>query len=208
MSQGLVALLIPAFELGLWNAWVFMIYVLFSNFLPQILAGKLIDKKILQKLGADRPLSDNEKTLLNIYSLLFFAIIAYTVFLPLELGTVWFYAGLIVYLLGVIVETVAMINFFTTALDQPVNKGIYRFSRNPMYFGIFLIFFGTSIACVSLIFLILTTVFIVLSYFVVVYEERFCAQKYGSSYQEYLNRIPRWIGLPKSEDPVPDTNEH
>ena len=192
-SQGVVALLIPAFELGLWNAWVFMIYVVFSNFLPPILVGKLIDKKILQKLGADRPLSDNEKALLNIYSLLFFAIIAYSVFVPLDLGTIWFYVGLIVYLLGVTIETVATINFFTTPVDPPVNKGIYRFSRNPMYLGIFLIFLGTSIACVSLIFLILTTIFIVLSHFVVVYEEQFCAQKYGNAYQRYLNRIPRWI---------------
>jgi protein-S-isoprenylcysteine O-methyltransferase Ste14 len=190
--------LIPAFELGLWNAWIFMIYVVFSNFLPFILAGKVIDKEVLKKLGADRPLSDDEKKLLNVYSLLFFAIIACSIFLPLELDTVWFYTGLIIYVVGVIIETVAMTNFFTTSVDKPVNKGIYRFSRNPMYFGMFLIFFGTSIACVSLIFLMLTAIFIILSHIVVVYEERFCTQKYGNSYQEYLNMIPRWIGIPKS----------
>ena len=189
--------LIPEFELGLWNAWIFMIYVVFSNFLPYFLSGKLIDKEVLKKLGADRPLSDKEKRLLDIYSLLFFATVAYSIFLPLELGTVWFYAGFGIYLLGVIIETIAMLDFFTTAVDKPVNKGIYRFSRNPMYFGMFLIFLGTSIACVSLIFLILTTIFIILSHIVVVYEERFCTQKYGESYQEYLNRIPRWIGIPK-----------
>ncbi|MGD9131929.1 MAG: isoprenylcysteine carboxylmethyltransferase family protein [Candidatus Bathyarchaeota archaeon] len=191
-------MLLIAFELGLWNAWIFMIYVLLSNFLPFILAGKVIDKEVLKKLGADRPLSDNEKKLLNIYSLLFFAIVAYSIFLPLELGTVWFYAGFIIYLLGVIVETMAIMNFLTTPVDKPANKGIYRFSRNPMYFGMFLIFLGTSIACVSLIFLLLTVIFIILSHVVVVYEERFCIQKYRDSYQEYLNRIPRWIGIPKS----------
>jgi protein-S-isoprenylcysteine O-methyltransferase Ste14 len=190
--------LIPEFELGLWNAWLFMLYVVFSNFLPYVLSGKLIDKRVLKKLGADRPLSDNEKKLLNIYSVLFFAIIAYSIFLPLKLGTVWFYAGFIIYLLGVIIETAAMMNFFTTAVDKPVNKGIYRFSRNPMYFGIFLIFLGTSIACVSLIFLMLTTIFMIMSHIVVVYEERFCLQKYGNAYREYLNRIPRWIGIPKT----------
>jgi protein-S-isoprenylcysteine O-methyltransferase Ste14 len=186
------------FELGLWNAWMFMIYVGFSNFLPYVLSGRLIDKEVMKKLGADRSLSANEKTLLNIYSLLFFATVAYSVFLPLELGTVWFYAGLAIYLLGVIIETVAMLNFFTTAVDKPVNKGIYRFSRNPMYFGMFLIFLGTGIACVSLIFLMLTAIFMILSHIVVVYEERFCLQKYGDSYKVYLSRIPRWIGIPKS----------
>jgi protein-S-isoprenylcysteine O-methyltransferase Ste14 len=190
--------LLPEFELGLWNAWIFMVYVVFSNFLPYVLSGKLIDKRVLKKLGADLPRSGNEKILLNIYSVLFFAIVAYSVFLPLELGTVWFYVGLITYLAGVIIETVAMMNFFTTAVDEPVNKGIYRFSRNPMYFGMFLIFLGTSIACVSLIFLMLTTIFMILSHIVVVYEERFCIQKYGDPYREYLNRIPRWIGIPKT----------
>jgi len=191
-------LLMPELELGLWNAWIFMIYVVSSNFLPFVLSGKLIDKEVLKKLGADRSLSDNEKKLLNIYSVLFFAIIAYSIFVPLELDTIWFYVGLIIYLLGVIIETIAMINFFTTAVDKPINKGIYRFSRNPMYFGIFLIFLGTSIACVSLIFFLLTTVFMILSHLVVVYEERFCIQEYGNVYQEYLNRIPRWMGIPKS----------
>ena len=190
--------LTPDFGLGLWNAWLFMIYVLFSNFLPYFLSGRLFDKEVMKKLGADRPLSDNEKRLLNGYSLLFFFMVAYSIFLPLSLGTVWFYVGFLIYLLGVIIETVAMMNFFTTAVDEPVSKGIYRFSRNPMYFGMLLIFFGTSIACVSLIFLVLTAIFTILSHVVVVYEERFCTQKYGDLYQEYLKRIPRWIGIPKS----------
>ena len=187
-----------AFELGLWNAWILMIYVVFSNFLPSVLAGKVIDKAVLKKLGADRPLSDKEKKLLNVYSLLFFVMVAYSLFLPLRLGTTWFYARLVIYLLGAIVETMAMLNFFTTAVDAPVNKGIYRFSRNPMYVGMFLIFLGTSIACVSPIFLLLTTIFTIMTHFVVVYEERFCIQKYGTSYQRYLNRTSRWLGIPKS----------
>ena len=190
--------LTPDFGLGLWNAWLFMIYVLFSNFLPYFLSGRLFDKEVMKKLGADRPLGDDEKRLLNGYSLLFFFMVAYSIFLPLSLGTVWFYVGLTIYVVGVIMETVAMTNFFTTAVDKPVNKGIYRFSRNPMYFGMFLIFLGTGIACVSLIFLLLTAIFMILSHIVVVYEERFCTQKYGDPYQEYLNRIPRWIGIPKS----------
>jgi protein-S-isoprenylcysteine O-methyltransferase Ste14 len=193
-----IMLLLTEFELGLWNAWIFMIYVIFSNFLPYVLSGRLIEKEVLKKLGADRSLSDNEKKLLNVYSLLFFAMVAYSIFLPLKLGTVWFYAGFLIYLLGVIIETLAMMNFFTTAVNKPVNKGIYRFSRNPMYVGMFLIFLGTGIACVSLIFLTLTTIFVILSHIVVVYEEQVCTQKYGDSYLEYLNRIPRWIGMPKS----------
>jgi len=191
--------LIPEFELGLWNAWIFMLYVIFSNLLPYVLSGRLIDKEVLKKAAAaGMSFNETQKKVSNIYSFLFFALIAYSFFLPLKLGTVWFYAGFIIYLLGVIIETLAMLDFFTTAVDKPVNKGVYRFSRNPMYFGVFLIFVGTGIACVSCVFLLLTAVFLILSHIVVVAEERFCIQKYGDPYREYLNRIPRWIGIPKS----------
>jgi protein-S-isoprenylcysteine O-methyltransferase Ste14 len=191
--------LIPEFELGLWNAWIFMLYVIFSNVLAYVLSGKLIDKEVLKKVtAADIPPSKTAKKVSNIYSFLFFATVAYGIFLPLKLGTVWFYAGFIIYFLGVIIETIAMLNFFTTPVDKPVNKGVYRFSRNPMYFGVFLIFVGTGIACVSWVFLLLTAVFMILSHIVVVSEERFCLQKYGNAYREYLNRVPRWIGLRKS----------
>ena|GEM_PF-6546797 len=27
--------------------------------------------------------------------------------------------------------------------------------------------------------------------------ERYCLDKYGSAYQEYLNSVPRWFGVPK-----------
>jgi protein-S-isoprenylcysteine O-methyltransferase Ste14 len=29
-------------------------------------------------------------------------------------------------------------------------------------------------------------------------EERHCLEKYGEAYLEYMNRTPRWIGLPKA----------
>jgi len=32
----------------------------------------------------------------------------------------------------------------------------------------------------------------------VVAEERGCLETYGDEYKEYMNRTPRWIGIPKS----------
>jgi protein-S-isoprenylcysteine O-methyltransferase Ste14 len=29
-------------------------------------------------------------------------------------------------------------------------------------------------------------------------EERGCLEKYGEAYRQYMNRTPRWIGLPRS----------
>jgi protein-S-isoprenylcysteine O-methyltransferase Ste14 len=191
---------IPEFELGIWNAWILMLYVIFFNALPYLLSGRLINKEVVKKgIATDMPLNKTEKKISSITSFLFYALVAYTIFLPLKLDTVWFLAGFLIYLLGAIIETIAMLDFFTTAVDKPVTKGIYRFSRNPMYFGMFLIFGGTGIACVSWVFLLLTAVFVILLHISVASEERSCLQKYGNAYREYMNKTPRWIRIPKSE---------
>jgi len=177
-----------------------MLYVIFFNALPYLLSGWLINKEVVKKgVATDMPLNETEKKISSIIFFLFYALVAYSVFLPLKLDTAWFLAGFLVYLFGAIIETIAMLDFFTTAVDKPVTKGIYRFSRNPMYFGMLLIFGGTGIACVSWVFLLLTAIFVVLSHISVVSEERSCLQKYGNAYREYMNKTPRWIGIPKSE---------
>jgi protein-S-isoprenylcysteine O-methyltransferase Ste14 len=44
---------------------------------------------------------------------------------------------------------------------------------------------------------LLSFLFIILVYFSVVSEERFCLKYYGNSYRECMNKTPRWIGIPK-----------
>ena len=184
--------LVPAFELGLWNAWIFMLPMLaITIFGPRILGERECEE--------DPGLTKNEKIVANAGSILPFAMIAYSIFLPLKLGTPWFFAGCLIYLLGAIIMAMAIFSFRTTAADKPVTKGIYRYSRNPMYLGTFLFFGGTGIACLSWIFLILTGAFTVLTHVIVVSEERSCLQKFGNAYQEYMNHIPRWIGIPEKE---------
>ena len=190
--------LVPEFELGLWNAWIFMLYWILSNVLPLLLSGWLIDKDVLKIASGTEVLNETERKISYAVSVIPFALFAYSIFLPLKLGTIWFFAGFIIYLLGAIIMTIGMLDFFTTAVDKLVTKGVYRFSRNPIYFGMFLIFGGTGIACVSWIFLLITAMFIIILHIFIVSEERSCLQKYGDAYREYMNRTPRWIGIPKS----------
>jgi protein-S-isoprenylcysteine O-methyltransferase Ste14 len=185
--------LIPAFELGLWNAWIFI--------LPIIIIFYLILPKIFGKRGSgeDLGLIKKEKILSIIYLSIVFASYAYTIFLPLKLGTIWFYAGLLVYLLGMFIENLAMLSFYTTPVEKPVTKGVYSISRNPQYVGDFFINISISIACLSWIFLLVAIVNLLLLRNFVVAEEHFLLDKYGNAYRDYMNRTPRWIGIPKSE---------
>jgi protein-S-isoprenylcysteine O-methyltransferase Ste14 len=126
-----------------------------------------------------------------------FASFIYSIFLPLKLGTAWFYAGLVIYLLGMIFLNVAEINYVSAPEEKLLTKGVYSISRNPMWFGFFLILFGIGIACASWIYLLFAMVFIILQHILLVPEERWCLEHYGDSYREYMTRTPKWIGIPR-----------
>ena len=101
-------------------------------------------------------------------------------------------------MLGLSILTVATVNFLTTPINLPITKGIYRYSRHPMYFAIFIIFLGTGIATASWIIIIISIVFFIVPNIYVASEERYCLKRYGNLYQKYINRTPKWVGMPKS----------
>jgi protein-S-isoprenylcysteine O-methyltransferase Ste14 len=128
-----------------------------------------------------------------------FFTLMYSIFLPLKLGTWWFYAGLPIYLLGWVMALMFSISFSTAPLGEPLSKGVYAISRHPGYLGSFLGFVGVGIACASWVFLLFALVYMVTWHFGVVEEERILLEKYGDAYREYMNRTPRWIGFPKTK---------
>ena len=184
--------LIPAFEIGLWNAWIFILYSLIPAFLlPIILKGREGEG------DSTATYNKTEKNAFLFFHIIYLLLVIYSIFLPLKLGTVWFYIGLPICLLGLILYTIVFVNFATTPLDEPVTKGLYRYLRHPMYLTSFLVFMGVGIASASWIFLLFSIAFIILTSFAVGAEERFLLEKYGDYYREYMNRTPRWIGVPK-----------
>jgi protein-S-isoprenylcysteine O-methyltransferase Ste14 len=82
-------------------------------------------------------------------------------------------------------------------IDSPkelVITGFYRYVRNPIYVGVLLIFLGHFLWFGYLALLIYTvSAFIGVHIFVVWYEEQTLKKKFGTAYEEYLKRVPRWI---------------
>jgi len=194
--------LVPEFELGLWNAWIFWLYFVLA-IVPMMLIYRYVWKddwkKAMGRQYTDISLNKTEKRLRYIVYPVMVALIIYSVFLPLKLDTVWFYVGLLIYLLGTIFSIMADLAFATAPLDKPVTKGVYCISRNPMDFGGFLIMMGIGIACASWLYLLFAMIWIIVGNRGAIAEERFCLEKYGDAYREYMNRTPRWIGISKSE---------
>jgi protein-S-isoprenylcysteine O-methyltransferase Ste14 len=56
-----------------------------------------------------------------------------------------------------------------------------------------------SIATASWVFLLFTILLIAASFYFAPLEEQSCLEKYGDAYREYMDRTPKYIGIPKSE---------
>jgi protein-S-isoprenylcysteine O-methyltransferase Ste14 len=186
--------LIPVFKIGMWNAWIFTVCF---YLLPYPIM--VIFKKAFKKLGnpPDMKLNKREKVIGYIANIITYIAILYSIFLPFKLGTAWFYIGLAVLLLAVVILVTTVINFVTTPIDNALTKGIYCYSRHPMYLSNLLALIGIGIATASWIILLVAIIFIISANIVAISEERYCKEKYGDIYKEYLNRTPRWIGIPK-----------
>ena len=188
--------LVPAFQIGLWNAWIFELY--------SLLPCPIFILTPLKKRGPANPetlpLEQKEKRIFGFSRVVMFLPFIYSIFLPLQLGTTWFYVGLPIALMGLILYTIVWVNLATTpTANGPATGGLYRYSRHPMYLTGFLMAIGISIACASWLFLLLS----IISFFFanVRYagmEERSLLEEYGNVYREYMDRTPKWIGMPKS----------
>jgi protein-S-isoprenylcysteine O-methyltransferase Ste14 len=79
----------------------------------------------------------------------------------------------------------------TTAL---VTKGIYSYTRNPIYLGMALGYIGLSFLGDGVLSLVaLPIVVAVIHYGVILREERYLEAKFGEVYRDYLVRVRRWL---------------
>jgi protein-S-isoprenylcysteine O-methyltransferase Ste14 len=186
--------LIPVFKIGIWNAWIFVIIFLIPTFVLPFL-NNLVHKKLSNP--TDMKVSASEKVVGYIATIIIYMVFIYAIFLPFKLGTAWFYAGLFIFLLAMISLISACISFFKTSIDEPVTRGIYRYSRHPFYLSNILVSIGIGIATASWIILLVSMVFLILANIVAIYEEYRCIERYGKTYKKYLNTVPRWIGIPR-----------
>ena len=188
---------VPAFELGLWNAWIFMfIDALTLPFFIRIAKkrdkGSDSSKEVFDSLGRTK------KFFFYSSKLIYVPAVIYSIFLPLKLGTIWFYLGLPITVIGLIMGLIVLVNWKNTPQDEPITNGLYSYSRHPMYVTAFVFFLGLSITTASWIFLLITIIFMVGCAVFIDLEEQLTLEEYGNSYREYMKRTPRWLGIPKS----------
>jgi protein-S-isoprenylcysteine O-methyltransferase Ste14 len=75
-----------------------------------------------------------------------------------------------------------------------LTDGPYRYSRNPMYLAVLMIWFGWAVVYGSL--LVLAGSFfgwLLLNFVVIPREERGLEARHGEHYRSYVKRVPRWF---------------
>jgi len=188
--------LIPEFKVGLWNAWIFMLISLLT--LPYFF--RIARRRVIPSQDEEfNAFSKSNKVLFLSSKFIFFIAAIYSIFLPLKLGTIWFFIGIPITIVGLAGMIVVMANWANAPPNEPITKGFYKYSRHPMYVTYFLILLGVSIATVSFPFILFLIIFTAGAVAFADFEEQGCLKQYGEAYREYASRTPRWIGIPKSK---------
>lgn len=79
----------------------------------------------------------------------------------------------------------------TTAI---VTTGPYRFTRNPMYLSLALLYAGLALwFAVTWALALLPLAMVIVRYYVIAGEERYLEQKFGQEYLDYKARVRRWL---------------
>jgi protein-S-isoprenylcysteine O-methyltransferase Ste14 len=114
--------------------------------------------------------------------------------------------GLVLIVCGVAVYFLCLFEFMRAKgtpapIDPPkelVVRGLYRYTRNPMYVGVLCLVLGQAVTLPSLPLLFYAGVlFVAFHLFVVLYEEPKLTKMFGESYRNYRHTVPRWFVMRK-----------
>lgn len=110
--------------------------------------------------------------------------------------------GAAIFMLGLALAAWAIVIFSGAGTHVPTSQptttivadGPYRFSRNPIYLGMFLGLIGFAVGFDSLwFFAALVPFYFALRYGVVAREEAYLERKFGGVYLDYKSRVRRWL---------------
>jgi hypothetical protein len=123
----------PAFEIGLWNAWVLQVLFFLTLIVPNILLSEE-GKERTKRATESVPYRRTQKIMAystHIFIMPFTAL--YSIFLPLKIGTAWLYVGLVIFALALAMSVVTSVNYATTPWVSLLQRGVPNF-KTPYIF--------------------------------------------------------------------------
>jgi len=153
----------------------------------------LLGRDVLRRAAFFPPTRGMERIAYWVYQLSFLAILVLLIFTKATLGTPLAYGGLGLYLAGFLLYLLSILHFGKPDSAGLNTGGLYRVSRNPMYVAFFLYFLGIALLAGSWSVLAVLVIFQVSVHLLILSEERWCIERFGDAYKEYMRRVRRYL---------------
>ena len=152
------------------------------------------NKDAVKRAAHFPPMSGKEKSAYWVYQFSTAAILVYPFFLTVVVEfSGWFFIGSILYLLGLILCAISIIDFASPSMEGLNRNGLYRFSRNPMYLSYFIYFVGCAFLTRSAVLFGIVVIFQIASHWIILSEEKWCIERFGEPYEQYMIAVRRYI---------------
>ena len=180
---------IPELKIGLLNAWIPILgFNIFMMIFPQ-----LVNRKGAKRAVETFWYTKKDKIFMFLSFIFWYGQLVYAVWVPIVTSTIWFYTGVIISITGLIFYTIANVNYVNALINEAITNGMYKISRNPMYFFSFLIITGIALISSSWVLFFIMLVYGLITYQIIKGEERYCLKTYGLEYREYMKKVPRYF---------------
>ena len=181
--------LIPELRIGLLNAWLPLIgFNIFMMIFPQ-----LVNRKGSKRAVETSWYTEKDRIFMALSFIFWYGQLVYGVWVPLVAGTIWFYTGVIISTIGLVFYAIANVDYVNAPLGQAITNGVYKISRNPMYFFSFLIVAGIALMSSSWILFLIMLVYGVITHQIIKGEELYCLKTYGFEYRKYMKKTARYF---------------
>ena len=108
----------------------------------------------------------------------------FTIWKPIVYPGILFWAGNMLYTLGLILVILSIHAFATTPSDQPVTRGIYAALRHPYYVGSYLCLIGIGLICKDRFIVLVAVASMIPAYWSAKWEEQYLEETFGHAYTD------------------------
>jgi len=117
--------------------------------------------------------------------------------------------GLVLFIIGMVLTLAGVFEFHSLRkvsgmeVSKLITTGIYHWSRNPQFLGLYFALLGISLFGRSGFAVLLAIIAIIYChYYIVKMEKPHLERIFGTNYVMYKSRTPRYIGIPKSRKDI------
>lgn len=154
---------------------------------------RFISKEALERADFFPSTEGKEKYAFYIYQITTLFLLIYLFFAEIKFNTTLNFLGLLVYLVGTLLYMKSIVDFARPENNGINKRGLYSYSRNPMYLAFFLYFLGCGLLITSWLYFIILIIFQISVHYLILSEERWCVKEFGKEYKNYMNKVRRYI---------------